>query len=115
MKKDIQDNIWISNAAVIVSVAAKLMSVYAVLLRWDRPVNNVRYSSIISLIIILFPDLESHLECNLEKLKATVPPHVRFTRSYAEVVRARQQQAQQVRAQAQRNVIIGSVRSVGMN
>ncbi|XP_022691946.1 cerebellar degeneration-related protein 2-like isoform X2 [Varroa jacobsoni] len=58
----------------------------------------------------ILPDLESHLECNLEKLKATVPPHVRFTRSYAEVVRARQQQAQQVRAQAQRNV-----RSVGMN
>lgn len=41
----------------------------------------------------LFPDLESRLESNLEKLKAVVPPHIRFARSYAEVVRNRQQQA----------------------
>lgn len=59
----------------------------------------------------LLQDLESRLECNLEKLKATVPPHVRFTRSYAEVVRARQQQAQQIRAQAQRNMMLNAARN----
>ncbi|XP_028967915.1 cerebellar degeneration-related protein 2 [Galendromus occidentalis] len=52
----------------------------------------------------VLPELETRLECNLEKLKATVPPHIRLTRSYAEVVRARQQQAQQMRMQAQRNM-----------
>ncbi|OQR72290.1 hypothetical protein BIW11_01330 [Tropilaelaps mercedesae] len=63
----------------------------------------------------VLPDLESRLECNLEKLKATVPPHVRFTRSYAEVVRARQLQAKQVRAQTQRNIIIGTAQNTAMN